>query len=108
MSENKNMRELSLDEMDKVSGGKALPGPQKGTVSIDGNLVNEYDFNNAYMELTRQFGYDIAINQFYRITDFTCTEMSPQYHWGGDKSDLDKMDIVLNRFWRIMDGESHH
>ena len=103
-----NKRELSMEEADKVVGGKAIPGPQKGTVLVDGKLVTEYDFYNAYMELTRLFGYDIAINQFYINTGFTCTEMNPQYHWGGDKSDLDKMDIVLNRFWLIMDGESHH
>ena len=35
MSENKNMRELSMDEMDKVSGGGYSVHPD-GTMSING------------------------------------------------------------------------
>ena len=104
MSENKDVEKLSKDDLDNISGGKATPGPEKGTVYIDGNLVNEAQLSSAYLTLVNQFGYDIAIDQFRRNTGYTCTEMRDNYHWQGDKSDVDKMTIVLYRFWTTMDG----
>ena len=101
-------RELSMDEADQVVGGKAIPGPEKGTVYLNGILTSEPDFNQVYYDITRCFGYDVAIQFFYQSTGYTCSEMSPSYHFQGDKSDMDKMGIVLHRFWLNMDGESNH
>ena len=98
-------RELKMDEADKVVGGMVIPGPEKNTVYIDGVVVDCPDFNNAYQALVSQFGFEIALDQFHRNTGFECTEMRSTYGWNGNYSAHDKMDIILQQFWLIMNGE---
>jgi len=98
-------RELKMDEADKVVGGMVIPGPEKNTVLINGVLVNEVDFNDAYQALVSQFGFEIALDQFRRNTGFECTETRSTYGWNGNYSGHDKMDVILRQFWKIMNGE---
>ena len=98
-------RELNMEEADQVVGGKALPGPEKNTVLIDGVVVDCYDFNTAYQAIVSQFGFFVALEVFRRSTGFECTETRSTYNWPGNYSDRDRMDVVLQQFWKIMNGE---
>ncbi len=100
MSENKDMRELSLDEMVKVAGGK-------DTVTINGEEVDEAGLNAIYMNMARVMGYDVAVKHFRETTGFWCQEMSYN-SWPANSTEEDKMGAVLNRFWRVVYGKSNY
>ena len=91
------MRELSLDEMDKVSGGNMWE--EMGYV----------EFDNFWMGMTRTFGYDVAINMFKDATGYvtyssgTGTAPGGGSAFGDRNSDEDKMGIVLTNFWNCIE-----
>ena len=85
MSENKNMRELSLDEMDKVSGGGYYI-PQ-----TDEEKKQLIDFAYA---LTDSFGFDVALDMFMKTTGYET------YRYGvSGGTDREKMGVVLNGYF---------
>ncbi len=67
MSENKGMRELSMDEMDKVSGGT--------DILMNGNVVSELEAYNIAMALVDTWGYDIAADMFCTMTKISKAEI---------------------------------
>ena len=85
MSENKDMRELSLDEMDKVSGGGYYI-PQ-----TDEEKKQLIDFAYA---LTDSFGFDVALDMFMKTTGYET------YRYGvSGGTDREKMGVVLNGYF---------
>ena len=95
-----NMRELSMDEMDKVAGGK-------DTVTINGQEIDEAGLNAIYMNMARVMGYDVAVNHFRETTGFVCQEMQTN-SWSANSTDEDRMGAVLNHFWRVVYGKSQY
>lgn len=98
MSENKNMRELSLDEMDKVSGGT--------DILMNGNVVSEAEAYNVAMALVDQFGYDIAADMFCTMTKISKNEIK-KTHKGGC-SDKENMQLLVYRCMQIYDKDHNY
>ena len=61
-------RELSLDEMDKVSGGA-------DGAWINGVFMSEADLNSLGQYWTDRFGYDIAADMFCELTGISKREI---------------------------------
>ena len=90
MSENKNMRELSLDEMDKVVGGIFIP-------QTDEEKKQLIDYAYA---LTDSFGFDVALDMFMKTTGYET------YRFGvSGSTDRDKMGVVLNGYFTLLEGD---
>ena len=93
-------RELNMEEADHVSGGAVN--------FINGNAIEEEDFNNFYYELTKHFG-------FYVAYDYLCK--STGFHWVNEvypgvcefprnvNSDMEKMSLILFDFWQIVKND---
>ena len=95
MSENKNMRELSLDEMDKVVGGIFIP-------QTDEEKKQLIDYAYA---LTDSYGFDIALEMFMQTTGYTTYRAGVK----GGGTDRDKMGVVLNGYFTMLDaGGGYH
>ena len=84
------MRELSLDEMDKVSGGA-----DSNDVVIDGKYYTEREIYDTFHSMTVYYGFDIAFDVFCAWTGFSKNEKPKS------GSDLDMMDKVLCAFWKV-------
>ena len=95
MSENMNKRELSLDEMDKVSGGV--------DILMDGSVVSEAEAYNMAMSLISAFGYDVAAEMFCKMTQLDPYE-SKRVH-RGDLSDKENMKLLVHRCVQIYSKE---
>ena len=102
-------RHLSESETEQVAGGWTTieHGPTPGTLYLDGTLIDEAKFNSIFMSMTESLGFYTAANMLYEMTGFWCSEM-------GDASRavvsspamaLEQMDLVLNHFWHVMDGQ---
>ena len=94
MSENKNMREVSMEEMNKVSGGA-------DGVYVKGNYVTERQVYDTAMALLDTWGYDIATDMFCTNFGLSKHEIPSQRH---DRSDKDNMEILVNRLMKIYDN----
>ena len=101
-----NRRQLSEGETEQVVGGWTIEkGPTAGTIYLDGQLVDEAGFNSIFMSLTKHEGFYAARDMLYRMTGFWCTEMrDPTHLVSVTEEALKQMDLVLNHFWRVMDG----
>ena len=89
---------LSLDEAGQVSGGAAM-----------WEEMSHEEFNSFWMEMTRNFGFNVAHQMFIDATDYKNKTITGGYF---DKyTDEQKMDIVLNGFWCMIaghpEGENH-
>ncbi len=80
-----SMRELSMDEMDKVSGGAG------GMCDRNGKYHPFEEIISMGRSMTKSFGYDIAFDTMTTLFNISKNE----YCNRGDYSDLDKMDILL-------------
>ena len=96
-------RELSLDEMDKVSGG----GKMWEEMSYN-------DFNDFWLSLASSVGYDSTIRLFNDATGYvTYSDKSNTGVGGGGittgsvNSDEEKMGVVLREFWGLIDQGGH-
>ena len=104
MSENKNMRELSLDEMDKVSGG------WESLRSVDGQYYTGAQIGALAYSMVDAFGWDIAGETICKM--FGVSPNEARNIKRGDITDRDRMDILLATIGQIMDrleksGHSH-
>ena len=86
-------RELSLDEMDKVSGGT--------DILMNGNVVSEAEAYNVAMALFDQFGYDIAAEMFCTMTNIDKYEIKRTRR--RDASDKESMELLVYRCAQIYD-----
>jgi len=91
-------RELSLDEMDKVSGGNQ--GLEYYTL-IDGSKVTETELTHSFQTLTAQIGYDAAAVMFCEMTGLSKQSIH-------DSSQ--DINILLNKFYNMQDkgGKGTH
>jgi hypothetical protein len=92
------MRELSLDEMDKVAGGLHTD---------DMTAADKMEFNNTFMAITQAFGFDVAHQMFMEATGYQT--YYKQGH-GHSVTDEEKMKLVLDEFWNFTDNYTggHH
>ena len=97
MSENKNMRELSMDEMDKVSGGA-------DGVYINGLYVSEEELYQTAHMLTNAVGYDNAADFLCQQYGISTNEKSKR----GDYSDIQRIDLLVNRIIVIHSKDGKH
>lgn len=81
------MRELSMDEMDKVSGG------------VD--PAYEAEAYKLGMTLIEQFPYDIAASVYCEMVGISKRE-AITYNIGGN-SDKENMKLLINRHMKILD-----
>ena len=91
MSENKNMRELSLDEMDKVSGGV--------DIYCNGTTKSDDEVYDMAMAMVDAFGYDVASATFCKMTGLDPYES--QRVLRGDLSDKENMKLLVHRCVQI-------
>ena len=83
-------RELSLDEMDKVSGG--------GYYIPQTDEEKKQLIDLAYA-LTDSFGFDVALDMFMKITGYDT------YRYGvSGGTDRDKMGVVLNGYFTMREA----
>ena len=88
------MRELSMDEMDKVNGGYFVPNTDEEKKQL---------IDYAYA-LTDSFGFDIALDMFMKTTGYETYRDGVS---GG--TDRDKMGVVLNGYMTMLDaGGGYH
>ena len=89
------MRELGMDEMDKVSGG-ADGG------YFAGQYRTEKEIYDMGMALLNSFPYDIAGDAFCEMAGISKQEA---IHFGKTKStDKDRMSCLIHRYMQILDG----
>ena len=98
MSENKDMRELSLEEMDKVSGGT--------DVLVNGTVWSEGEVYDLAMSMVDAFGYDVAAATFCEMTGLDPYEIK-RTHKGGC-SDKENMQLLVYRCMQIYDNIKDH
>ena len=98
MSENKDIRELSLNEMDKVSGGT--------DVLVNGTVWSEGEVYDLAMSMVDAFGYDVAAATFCEMTGLSPYE-SKRVH-RGDLSDKENMQLLVYRCMQIYDNIKDH
>ena len=100
-------RQLNEGETEQVVGGWAVEkGPTAGTVYLDGQLVDEAGFNSIFMSMTKTSGFFIARDMLYKLTGFWCTEMrEPTNLVSTTEGALTQMDLILNHFWLVMNGQ---
>ena len=95
MSENKNMRELSLDEMDKVSGG------WETLRAVDGQYYTGPQIGKLAYSMVDAFGWDIAGETICKM--FGVSPNEARNIKRGDITDRSRMDILLATIGQIMD-----
>ena len=94
MSENKNIRELSLDEMDKVSGGYVPKTDEERKQLAD-----------MFYAMTDSYGFDVALGMFVQTTGYKTYSAGVK----GGGTDRDKMGVVLNGYFTMLDaGGGYH
>ena len=62
-NEKKAMRELSMEEMDRVNGG--------GTIEVEGAELTEEQFNIFILSICDNLGYSTAVNFFQASSPIT-------------------------------------
>ena len=98
MSENKNMRELGMDEMGKVSGGT--------DILWNGTLKSEDEVYDLAMSMVNNFGYDIAAQAFCKMTNLNPYEINDTH--SGGRSDEENMKLLVYRCVQIYSKEHHY
>ena len=94
MSENKNMRELSMDEMDKVSGG----GDGKGyAAAIDGKGYSEDFVLSMGRNMAETFGFDVAADTLIAMFGLHPHEKDKC----GGSNDVERIEVLVNRIFTI-------
>ena len=105
---NKDVEKLSKDDLDNVSGGTFSFDPNIEMCCVNGKMMSAKEFNTLIFSIAQTSGYTIARDMLNSLTGYACSEMSKTYNWGSDKSDMDKMVIVMNRFWANYSGYSKY
>lgn len=85
-------RELNLEEMDKVTGGAQ-------TITVDGTKMSRKQYDDQIRSAAYSFGFKAACNTLREDTGWSCAEMADGYSWASGKSDVDKINEVLNKYW---------
>ena len=93
MSDNMNIRELSMDEMDKVSGGT--------DILWNGTSKSEAEVYDLAMSMVNNFGYDIAAQAFCTATGISQYEIKRTRK--GGLSDEENMKLLVYRCAQIYD-----
>lgn len=83
-NEKKAMRELNLDEMDKVNGGF------EREITVYGETISETEFNEMIYLIEAEMGYSIAITVFEDYTGY-------KYKGSGESSP--SLTQLLVDFW---------
>lgn len=91
MSENKNMRELSMDEMDKVSGGV--------DILVNGTIMPDDEVYGVAMAMVDAYGYNAAAAAFCKMTKLDPYEINRTYNSGC--SDKENMEFLVRRCVQI-------
>jgi len=92
MSENKNMRELSLDDMDKVSGGL------DGVTANNGKYYTKKELMDYACDLTRIIGYDVASQMICEMFGLAPSEA----HRFCGTDIVERMHGLINRLFSII------
>ena len=102
MSENKDMRELSMDEMDKVNGGCDT------FRAANGQYYTGAEIGALAYSMVDAFGWDVAGESICTMLGVSPNEARNIKR--GDITDKDRMDILLAKIGQIMDRleESGH
>ena len=90
-----SVHELNLDDLENVSGGA------DGIYASNGRYYTEKEILDLGREMARNFGFDIAgevMCNFLRVSVIEARNIKR-----GDISDVDKMDVLINRIFCIYD-----
>lgn len=96
------MRELSMDEMGKVSGGAFSLDRDTGMCNVNGKNMTAAEFTSLIVNTANIYGYDYACNLLNNITGYTCEEMGNRTNTRG--TDDEKIGVLMNRFWANYEG----
>ena len=91
----RGIREVSMDEMDKVSGGWGSENNPL-EININGAQVDEATFNNMVLEVMNSFGYDVALEVAQDLTNYPFVREGMHT---SRKSAKGNMEQVLKDFW---------
>ena len=83
-------RELSLDELDKVVGGYYVPNTDEEREQLA----------EMFYAMTDSFGFDVALDMFMETTGYTTYR-----HNLSCGTDRDKMGVVLNGYFTMLDAD---
>ena len=97
----RGMQELSLDDMDKVSGGVSW-----NTINVCGAEMTQADFNDMMQTLTEQIGFSAAIEFFEDVTGLV--RGAAVGSGISAKTDKGAMDEVLHGFWYMRKVSAGH
>ena len=86
-NEKKAMRELNLEEMDKVNGGF------ERDITIYGETISETEFNKMIYSIEAEFGYSIAVIVFEDYTGYDVM---------GTGESSPKLDQILKDYWNTV------
>ena len=89
-----DMRKLSLDELDKVSGGA-------GSIrSVDGIWYDEAFVLDLGRNMTQQFGYQVAAQILCEKFGYSKTEISTARRCADDMASID---VLVNTMFKMAD-----
>ena len=91
----RGIREVSMDEMDKVSGGWGSEN-NPHEININGAQVDEATFNNMVLDVMNSFGYDVALEVAQSLTNYPFVA---EGRHTSRKSAQGNMEQVLKDFW---------
>ena len=98
------MRELSMDEMDKVSGGAFTYDYNTESITINGGQPMPWgQFCDMMYTIAEKSSLDTAINYMKDTVGFICSEMSVTR----GMSARDRMGIILDRFDSVIHGSKY-
>ena len=98
-------RELDLEEMEKVAGGSFSYQPGADTCTVNGSTVTCEQFDKMIFSIAETSGWQIAAKMLIAMTGYTCPEMAPSFKWEKDTGNKDRIDMVMESFWRDYDGK---
>ncbi len=90
-------RELSMEDMDKVSGGSFTYDSTTGMCTVNGRApMTATQFNDAVRKMARTYGAGAAIGWLRETTGFAANHTGNET---GEKAE-EIMGVVLEHFWR--------
>ena len=91
-------QELNMEDLGNVVGG-SFSYSGGNTCILNGTSLTISEFNNLFMSMAELNGFSTASAVLGGAAGYTCPEMTPEFDWGPGKTNTEKMNIVLNRFW---------
>ncbi len=101
-------RELSMDELDKVVGGSFTYDRNTHMCNINGVPMTAEAFDDMMYTFVEKHNLSVAIASLREITGFDCFEMRDDCAGCSKSEQMGRFAIIMNHFWQVYDGQTHH